>query len=250
MRALQAAAQPPAAEMSFAAAMAAISATKASIAGLEGQLVSANATLAGQEANLRAVQAAADDLKASAAQLQLQIAATEQTQKMMTDAFMGAIIWILEESGKMKAFGGEVAVQAGVVDEETKKMLKLFADFSQGHSATTIADVQAAVAAWQAARDEIDRIAAGIKANTAGLGAPSIPGFATGGIVTRPTLAMLGERGPEAIVPLGAGGGFGGGFGGATPRTGDVYLDGQKVGRVVWDDLKHRAGVGFALGLA
>ena len=29
-----------------------------------------------------------------------------------------------------------------------------------------------------------------------------IPGFARGGIVTRPTIARLGERGPEAIVPL------------------------------------------------
>ena len=31
--------------------------------------------------------------------------------------------------------------------------------------------------------------------------------FATGGIVTKPTLAMLGEQGPEAVVPLTGGGG-------------------------------------------
>jgi len=38
-----------------------------------------------------------------------------------------------------------------------------------------------------------------------------IPGFQFGGIVTRPTLAMVGEAGPEAIIPLRrAGGGFGG----------------------------------------
>lgn len=30
----------------------------------------------------------------------------------------------------------------------------------------------------------------------------SIPGFADGGLVTQPTLAMVGERGPELIVPL------------------------------------------------
>jgi len=42
------------------------------------------------------------------------------------------------------------------------------------------------------------------------LGGINIPGFADGGIVTRPTLAMVGERGPEAIVPLGRGGGVGG----------------------------------------
>ena len=34
-------------------------------------------------------------------------------------------------------------------------------------------------------------------------------GLANGGIVRRPTLAMLGERGPEAVVPLGKGGGMG-----------------------------------------
>jgi hypothetical protein len=33
-----------------------------------------------------------------------------------------------------------------------------------------------------------------------------IPGLADGGIVTKPTLAMIGERGPEAVVPLGQGG--------------------------------------------
>ena len=32
-----------------------------------------------------------------------------------------------------------------------------------------------------------------------------IPGFQAGGIITKPTLAMLGEKGPEAVVPLGRG---------------------------------------------
>lgn len=34
------------------------------------------------------------------------------------------------------------------------------------------------------------------------LGLPDIPTLAAGGIVTRPTLAMIGEGGPEAVVPL------------------------------------------------
>jgi len=38
-----------------------------------------------------------------------------------------------------------------------------------------------------------------------------IPSLAAGGIVTKPTLALIGEAGPEAVVPLsGAGGGIGG----------------------------------------
>ena len=42
---------------------------------------------------------------------------------------------------------------------------------------------------------------------------PDIPALAMGGIVTRPTLALIGERGPEAVVPLSGAGarGFGGG---------------------------------------
>ncbi len=36
------------------------------------------------------------------------------------------------------------------------------------------------------------------------------PRLAMGGIVSRPTVAMIGERGPEAVVPLGRGGGLGG----------------------------------------
>ena len=36
-----------------------------------------------------------------------------------------------------------------------------------------------------------------------------ISAFARGGIVTRPTLGLVGEAGPEAVVPLGRGGGMG-----------------------------------------
>lgn len=39
---------------------------------------------------------------------------------------------------------------------------------------------------------------------------PAVPHMAAGGIVNRPTLAMIGEAGPEAVVPLSGGGGVGG----------------------------------------
>ena len=38
----------------------------------------------------------------------------------------------------------------------------------------------------------------------------NIPTLAAGGIVTRPTLAVVGERGPEAVIPLNQAGGLGG----------------------------------------
>ena len=36
-----------------------------------------------------------------------------------------------------------------------------------------------------------------------------VPRMANGGVVSRPTLAMIGEAGPEAVVPLSRGGGVG-----------------------------------------
>jgi hypothetical protein len=36
---------------------------------------------------------------------------------------------------------------------------------------------------------------------------PHIAQLARGGVVTRPTPALIGERGPEAVVPLGGGAG-------------------------------------------
>jgi hypothetical protein len=39
---------------------------------------------------------------------------------------------------------------------------------------------------------------------------PTIPTLAEGGIITKPTLAMVGERGPEAVIPLSRGGTMGG----------------------------------------
>jgi hypothetical protein len=44
---------------------------------------------------------------------------------------------------------------------------------------------------------------------------PDIPMLAAGGIVTSPTLAMIGEKGPEAVIPL-SGPNAGGGMGGNT----------------------------------
>ncbi|MFA5453455.1 MAG: hypothetical protein WC248_07770, partial [Candidatus Methanomethylophilaceae archaeon] len=47
---------------------------------------------------------------------------------------------------------------------------------------------------------------------TFGISIPEIPKLAEGGIVTEPTIAMIGEAGPEAIVPLDGGSNFGGGI--------------------------------------
>ena len=51
---------------------------------------------------------------------------------------------------------------------------------------------------------KIDVLGAHIGGET--IGVPTIPHMASGGIVTFATLALIGEAGPEAVVPLGKGG--------------------------------------------
>lgn len=57
-----------------------------------------------------------------------------------------------------------------------------------------------------------------------GMGIPHVPYLAQGGIVTQPTLAMIGEAGPEAVVPLS---GAGGAFGGGVNLTTQLVVDGK-----------------------
>ncbi|HXG36517.1 MAG TPA: phage tail tape measure protein [Dehalococcoidia bacterium] len=57
---------------------------------------------------------------------------------------------------------------------------------------------------------------------TPGFDVPGVPGLAHGGIVTKPTLAMIGEGGPEAVIPLNkmALGGVAG-----APSKNGIYID-------------------------
>jgi hypothetical protein len=60
-----------------------------------------------------------------------------------------------------------------------------------------------------------------------GFNIPELPKWmAEGGIVTRPTLAVIGERGPEAVIPL-----KGRGVGGFGTAIIPIYLDGQEIAR-------------------
>jgi len=71
-----------------------------------------------------------------------------------------------------------------------------------------------------------------------------VPHFADGGIVTGPTLALIGESGPEAIVPLSGsrGGGSLGGFGGVVINiNGGYYLD-QQASRLFADMIAKTVG--------
>jgi hypothetical protein len=60
----------------------------------------------------------------------------------------------------------------------------------------------------------------------------SIPKLASGGVVMRPTKAIIGEAGPEAVIPLSQAGGYMGG-GQIFTQNVEVHIDGQKVGRAL-----------------
>jgi hypothetical protein len=63
------------------------------------------------------------------------------------------------------------------------------------------------------------------------IGGINIPGFADGGIVTGPTLAMVGEKGPEAIIPLSQLGNMGGG--GVTVNVTGGLATSAEIGQAV-----------------
>jgi hypothetical protein len=67
-----------------------------------------------------------------------------------------------------------------------------------------------------------------------GFSVPKIPMLAAGGIVTSPTLAMIGEAGPEAVIPLNRMGSMSGGVN-ITIQTGvgDPVAIGREVKRVM-----------------
>ena len=76
----------------------------------------------------------------------------------------------------------------------------------------------------------------------------TIPRMASGGIVTGPTLAMIGEAGPEAVIPLnGRNGGMGGGV---TINVSGGISSAADIGRSVVDALTQYTQVYGPLDLA
>lgn len=74
---------------------------------------------------------------------------------------------------------------------------------------------------------------------------PKMPRMAKGGIVTSPTIALIGEAGPEAVVPLSRGRGFGGTH--VTVNVTQPLGTPQQVGRAVLDALRQAQGSGRAV---
>lgn len=70
---------------------------------------------------------------------------------------------------------------------------------------------------------------------------PHIPALASGGIVTRPTFALIGEAGPEAVIPLGRGIGNVINVKVLVPPTANPVATGREIKRVL-DAYLHNGG--------
>jgi hypothetical protein len=80
-----------------------------------------------------------------------------------------------------------------------------------------------------------------------GFEVPDIPMLANGGIVSSPTLALIGERGPEAVIPLDRMGSMGGGMN-ITVQAGLVSTPDQ-MGQLIIESIQRaqrRSGQVFA----
>lgn len=70
-----------------------------------------------------------------------------------------------------------------------------------------------------------------------GIDIPEIPSLAKGGIVRKPTIAQIGEAGPEAVVPLKAGVGMGTNITINFPQGSTVILDNEESARSLADQI-------------
>ena len=88
---------------------------------------------------------------------------------------------------------------------------------------------------WNGLEFRIPSILPGIGDRVVGVpDIPEIPRLASGGIVTAPTLALIGEAGPEAVVPLGAG------MGATYNLTVNAGMgaDGQQIGQQIVNHIR------------
>jgi hypothetical protein len=110
----------------------------------------------------------------------------------------------LQAQKEIKLYQKETADKDTILDKSTQH----FVDQSNTRSQKINDEVNSELAAFS-------RLSGGISLSASGRGfslpSPTIvPHLADGGVVSSPTLAPIGEAGPEAIVPLGKSSGYGG----------------------------------------
>ena len=157
-----------------------------------------------------------------------------------------------EHWDNIKWAAGEAISWLGERLEGAKNMLRGFANFfigiGEGIGNSWIRMVNGIIDALNRIQISIPSWVPGLGGKSFGINIPNvpelnIPRLADGGIVTRSTLANIGEAGPEAVIPLDRMGDFGGG------DTYNIYVNGtfaddretaRRVGSEIMHQLKHQ----------
>ena len=167
----------------------------------------------------------------------------KEGEKDLTD-YAAAMLRVQENAvlmeGKQEAVKNMIEEQNKAIEEQKEAVEALTADFigfadaidpignmlkemaKQGFSTVlrAIGEQMMAMAALFFSTGQFAKAALSLAGGLAAIVASNyIKSLAKGGIVTQPTLALIGESGPEAVVPLGKGGGIG--------TTINVYVQGS-----------------------
>jgi Flp pilus assembly pilin Flp len=149
-------------------------------------------------------------------------------------------VWGAIRSGVQTALGGirnaitssltwissHVAKMVGWFTGIPGKLSGAFGGMFDGIAAAFRAAIDVVINAWDSLSFHVPSVSIlGHKFGGQTISLPHINPLASGGIVRSPTLALVGERGPEAVVPLSRGGGFGNTY---HVTTGPMTVDGAR----------------------
>jgi hypothetical protein len=174
-------------------------------------------------ANAAAVAAFEQTAKAVAGAEAATAAASSAATKITADAAANAAKVTADATAAAAAIAAEAAAAAAAIVEAAEAAAAL-ADALSG-----LSDEEKKKILEETTGGEkiIEELPPGVNTNNGDL----IP-FAKGGIVTSPTMALIGEAGPEAVIPLSRGGGFGGGITINISNAGSVIAEADLVSSI------------------
>jgi uncharacterized coiled-coil protein SlyX len=279
-RKLQQAAEGPQKEMSFDAAMSALSKTRGEIDSLTRSVSAQEAAMKAQQAVINGIQAAGEALNRTLQGYQTQLDGAKTKQDLMTQALTAAYTWLFEDRTKFTELGAEGERVAGVMDIKARELLAAVSG-AAGDTATISTDtLTAMVANYNTSMDQAKLAVAGVQGALDAIprdiytyhhtimlppesgGAGIVGQNASGTDYWRGGLTWVGERGPELVnLPTGSrvynnseSRGMAGGIdydalAAALARQPIVVtIDGQRVMTAVRDEYHRgpgRAGVAF-----
>ncbi|MFH0900679.1 MAG: hypothetical protein V2A73_08635 [Pseudomonadota bacterium] len=124
MNLLAKAAETAVAEMDFRTALQGIFDTRERIDGLTEAITTQEVAMVRQQEVIDSIERAAEALNGTLAVYQEQLRISQERLTLLTDALKAAYDWLLSDRDKIIEMGGEAVTQAGVVDEQTRLLLR------------------------------------------------------------------------------------------------------------------------------